>query len=203
MHGLHKRKNLEVPVSTAGTLYNLEADTVTRLLQFYKYNTNKIRVLTLWILQLICIIKIDAKVTCHSMFKMLPLVWSHVCATMYIHAYSLQRQARQSLTRISSCSKEYKLMYSAVNTDRSAALFRHPPVTGAYGAVLLSPFEMNVWTSCAGMWLAVILTIRFVSWVETSMTDYMATAQEETVRSWSDCLMIIIGAISEQGVYFF
>ena len=94
-------------------------------------------------------------------------------------------------------------MYPAFNTARSLALFRHPPVTGAYGAVLLAPFEMNVWTSCAAMWLAVILTIRFVSWVESSTSDYMVTANEETVRSWSDCLMIIIGAISEQGVYLF
>lgn len=93
-------------------------------------------------------------------------------------------------------------MYPAFNIDRSLALFRHPPVTGAYGAVLLAPFEMNVWTSCAAMWLAVILTIRFVSWVENS-SDHAAAAHEETVRSWSDCLMIIIGAISEQGVYFF
>ena len=81
-------------------------------------------------------------------------------------------------------------------------MFRHPPVTGAYGAVLLAPFKMNVWTSCAGMWLAVILTIRFVSWVETSTSGYKATVHEETVSSWSDCLMIIIGAISEQGVCF-
>lgn len=93
-------------------------------------------------------------------------------------------------------------MCPAFNTDRSLALFRHPPVTGAYGAVLLAPFEMNVWTSCAAMWLAVILTIRFVSWVENNTLDYMASTQEETVRSWSDCVMIIIGAISEQGVYF-
>jgi hypothetical protein len=50
------------------------------------------------------------------------------------------------------------------------------------------------------MWLVVILTIRFVSWVETSMFDFVATNhEEETVRSWSDSLMIIIGAISEQG----
>ncbi|XP_021938008.1 uncharacterized protein LOC110838760 [Zootermopsis nevadensis] len=83
---------------------------------------------------------------------------------------------------------------------RSLALFRHPPVTRAYGAELLTPFEMNVWISCAGMWLVVILTIRFVSWVETSMFDFVATShEEETVRSWSDSLMIIIGAISEQG----
>jgi hypothetical protein len=73
-------------------------------------------------------------------------------------------------------------------------------VTGAYGAVLLTPFEMDVWTSCAGLWLVVILTIRFMSWVETSMFDFVATShEEETVRSWSDSLMIIIGAISEQG----
>ena len=93
--------------------------------------------------------------------------------------------------------------YPALNTDRSLALFRHPPVTGAYGAVLLAPFEMNVWTSCAAMWLAVILTIRFVSWVESNTSDYMVTTHEETVRSWSDCLMIIIGAISEQGLLLF
>jgi hypothetical protein len=94
-------------------------------------------------------------------------------------------------------------MCPALNIDRCLALFRHPPVTGSYGAVLLAPFEMNVWTSCAAMWLAVILTIRFVSWVENNTSDFAATAHEETVRSWSDCLMIIIGAISEQGVYFF
>jgi hypothetical protein len=74
-------------------------------------------------------------------------------------------------------------------------------VTGAYGAVLLTPFEMNVWTSCAGMWVIVIVVIRFVSWVETSTFDFLATShEEETVRSWSDTLMIIIGAVSEQGV---
>ena len=91
-------------------------------------------------------------------------------------------------------------MCPAFNTDRSLALFRHPPVTGAYGAVLLAPFEMNVWTSCAAMWLAVILTIRLVSWVENTL-DHTAVTHEETVRSWSDCVMIIIGAISEQGAY--
>ncbi|PNF16094.1 hypothetical protein B7P43_G03278 [Cryptotermes secundus] len=83
---------------------------------------------------------------------------------------------------------------------RSLVLFRHPPVTGAYGAVLLTPFEMNVWISCAGMWVLVILTIRFVSWIETSISDFSATSHdEETVRSWSDSLMIIVGTISEQG----
>jgi hypothetical protein len=83
---------------------------------------------------------------------------------------------------------------------RSLALFRHPHVTGAYGAVLLTPFEMRVWAACAGMWLLVILTIRFVSWVETSILDFSATNHEqETVRSWSDSLMIIAGTISEQG----
>lgn len=79
-------------------------------------------------------------------------------------------------------------------------MFRHPPVTGAYGAVLLMPFEMNVWTSCAGMWVIVIVVIRFVSWVETRTFDFVATShEEEIVRSWSDTLMIIIGAVSEQG----
>jgi hypothetical protein len=74
-------------------------------------------------------------------------------------------------------------------------------VTGAYGAVLLAPFEMNVWTSSAGMWVIVIVVIRFVSWVETRTFDFVATSyEEETVRSWSDTLMIIIGAVSEQGV---
>jgi len=74
-------------------------------------------------------------------------------------------------------------------------------VTGAYGAVLLMPFEMNVWTSCAGMWVIVIVVIRFLSWVETRTFDFVATShEEETVRSWSDTLMIIIGAVSEQGV---
>ncbi|GFG32486.1 hypothetical protein Cfor_04319 [Coptotermes formosanus] len=83
---------------------------------------------------------------------------------------------------------------------RIVTLFRHPPVTGAYGAVLLTPFEMNVWTSCAGMWVIVIVVIRFVSWVETSTFDFVASShEEETVRSWSDTLMIIIGAVSEQG----
>jgi hypothetical protein len=83
---------------------------------------------------------------------------------------------------------------------RIVALFLHPPVTGAYGAVLLTPFEMNVWTSSAAMWLIVILTIRFVSWVESSKFDSLATSSEDkTVLSWSDSLMIIIGAVSEQG----
>jgi hypothetical protein len=50
------------------------------------------------------------------------------------------------------------------------------------------------------MWFIVILTIRFVSWVETSKVYSLATSSEdETVRSWSDSLMIIIGAVSEQG----
>jgi len=94
-------------------------------------------------------------------------------------------------------------MYPALNTDRSLALFRHPPVTGAYGAVLLMPFEMNVWTSCAGMWVIVIVVLRFLSWMEIRTSDFVATShEEETVRSWSDTLMIIIGAISEQGVRF-
>jgi hypothetical protein len=36
--------------------------------------------------------------------------------------------------------------------------------------------------------------------VETSTFDFLATnSEEETVRSWSDSLMIIIGAVSEQG----
>jgi len=97
-------------------------------------------------------------------------------------------------------AKGYKLMSRILNTNRGLALFRHPPVTGAYGSALLTPFQMNVWTSCAGMWLVVILTIRFVSWVETRTFDFVATSHvEETVRSWSDSLMIIIGAISEQG----
>lgn len=76
-------------------------------------------------------------------------------------------------------------------------------MTGAYGAVLLTPFEMNVWTSCAGMWVIVIVVLRFLSWMETRTTDFVATShEEEMVRSWSDTLMIIIGAISEQGVRF-
>ena len=59
---------------------------------------------------------------------------------------------------------------------------------------------MNVWTASAGMWVVVILCIRFVSWVEIKTFDFVAqTNEEETVRSWSDSLMIIIGAISEQG----
>ena len=59
---------------------------------------------------------------------------------------------------------------------------------------------MNVWTACAAMWVVVILCIRFVSWVEITTFDFVAqTNEEETVRSWSDSLMIIIGAISEQG----
>jgi hypothetical protein len=50
------------------------------------------------------------------------------------------------------------------------------------------------------MWLLVILTIRFLSWIQTSTFDFLATShEEETVRSWSDSLMIIIGAVSEQG----
>lgn len=74
-------------------------------------------------------------------------------------------------------------------------------MTGAYGAVLLMPFEMNVWTSCAGMWIIVIVVIRTLSWVENRAFDVVATShEEETVRSWSDTLMIIIGAVSEQGV---
>ncbi|PSN32158.1 Ionotropic receptor 75x [Blattella germanica] len=83
---------------------------------------------------------------------------------------------------------------------RIVALFRHPPVTGYYGQVLLQPFETNVWTTSAGMWAIVILTIRFVSWVEIKTFDFVPTSNEdETVRSWSDTLMIMIGAISEQG----
>jgi hypothetical protein len=50
------------------------------------------------------------------------------------------------------------------------------------------------------MWVIVIVVIRFVSWVETSTFDFVASShEEETVRSWSDTLMIIIGAVSEQG----
>jgi hypothetical protein len=94
----------------------------------------------------------------------------------------------------------YKLIYPTVDMFRSLALFRHPPVTGAYGAVLLTPFEMRVWMSCAGIWLLVILIIRLVSWIETSTLDFSATSHEgEMVRSWSDSLMIIVGTISEQG----
>jgi hypothetical protein len=50
------------------------------------------------------------------------------------------------------------------------------------------------------MWVIVIVVIRFTSWVETKTFDFVATShEEETVRSWSDTLMIIIGAVSEQG----
>ena len=60
---------------------------------------------------------------------------------------------------------------------------------------------MNVWTSCAGIWVIVIVVIRFLSWMETRTSDFVATShEEETVGSWSDTLMIIIGAVSEQGV---
>ena len=62
---------------------------------------------------------------------------------------------------------------------------------------------MNVWVASGGMWIVVILCIRFVSWVEIKTFDFVAqTNEEETVRSWSDSLMIIIGAISEQGKHF-
>ncbi|XP_069694845.1 ionotropic receptor 75a-like [Periplaneta americana] len=80
---------------------------------------------------------------------------------------------------------------------RPIAMFRHPE---SYGAVLLKPFEVKVWASCAGMWLVVILAIRFASRVETSTSNLVATThEEETVRSWSDSIMVIIGAVSEQG----
>ncbi|XP_069694795.1 ionotropic receptor 75a-like [Periplaneta americana] len=82
----------------------------------------------------------------------------------------------------------------------SLAMFRHPSVTGSYGGVLLMPFDMDVWISSAGMWLVVIVSIRFISWVETTTFDFIPKSHDEdTVRSWSDSLMIIIGAISEQG----
>ncbi|PSN32928.1 hypothetical protein C0J52_23627 [Blattella germanica] len=84
---------------------------------------------------------------------------------------------------------------------RIEALFRHPPVTGYYGQVLLQPFETNVWWTSGVMWIIVIVIIRFVSWVEIKTYDFVATSnEEETVRSWSDTLMIMIGAISEQAL---
>jgi hypothetical protein len=37
--------------------------------------------------------------------------------------------------------------------------------------------------------------------MQTRTFDFVATShEEETVRSWSDTLMIVIGAVSEQGV---
>jgi hypothetical protein len=75
-------------------------------------------------------------------------------------------------------------------------MFRHPPVTGAYGAVLVTPFQTSVWMSCAAMWILVMLIIRFVSWT----LDFSATGhEEEKVRSWSDSLMVVVGTVSEQG----
>jgi hypothetical protein len=46
------------------------------------------------------------------------------------------------------------------------------------------------------MWILVMLIIRFVSWT----LDFSATGhEEETVRSWSDSVMVVVGTVSEQG----
>jgi hypothetical protein len=87
------------------------------------------------------------------------------------------------------------VIHHTVDIFRSLAMFRHPPVTGAYGAVLLTPFHIRVWMSCAAMWILVMLIIRFVSWT----LDFSATDHEEKVQTWSDSLMVIVGTISEQG----
>jgi hypothetical protein len=51
------------------------------------------------------------------------------------------------------------------------------------------------------MWVLVMLIVRFLSWIENRTMDFSVNSHgEETVRSWSDSLMVIVGTISEQGL---
>ena len=77
-------------------------------------------------------------------------------------------------------------------------MFLHPPATGYYGKVLLTPFEVDVWVWCGCMWVVVLLVIRLVTWVESTKVHDIEPLEEEA-NSWSSVLMLIIGAISEQG----
>ncbi|KAJ4446854.1 hypothetical protein ANN_13554 [Periplaneta americana] len=88
---------------------------------------------------------------------------------------------------------------------RICAMFRHPQITASYG-VLLKPFEPSLWLGCGVMWFLMMVALRFISFFESSYhiedTEHGDLNNEtEGAWTWSDTLVIIMGAVSQQGEY--
>jgi heme/copper-type cytochrome/quinol oxidase subunit 2 len=82
-------------------------------------------------------------------------------------------------------------------------MFRHPQITDAYG-VLLKPFEPKLWLGCGLIWLLMMVALRFISFFESqyNVEDKLHESNNtelEGAWTWSDTLVIIMGAVSQQG----
>ncbi|XP_021937956.1 uncharacterized protein LOC110838736 isoform X2 [Zootermopsis nevadensis] len=86
---------------------------------------------------------------------------------------------------------------------RVCAIFRHPQITDSYG-VLLKPFEPTLWLGCGLIWLLMMIALRFISFFESqyyvvdNLHERNKTELEEA-WTWSDTLVIIMGAVGQQG----
>ncbi|KAJ9573976.1 hypothetical protein L9F63_008634, partial [Diploptera punctata] len=90
---------------------------------------------------------------------------------------------------------------SATWDFRISALFRHPRVTDKLG-VLLKPFEPSLWYACAVLWFLMLVALRFISFFESQYFDIIesgAISTQEGAWTWSDAIVIIFGALTQQG----
>uniref|UniRef100_A0A0U5A7K3 Putative ionotropic receptor n=1 Tax=Reticulitermes speratus TaxID=60591 RepID=A0A0U5A7K3_9NEOP len=86
---------------------------------------------------------------------------------------------------------------------RICAMFRHPQITDSYG-VLLKPFEPKLWLGCGLIWFLMMVALRFISFFESQYhaednPHEMINTETEGAWTWSDTLVIITGAVSQQG----
>jgi hypothetical protein len=85
-------------------------------------------------------------------------------------------------------------------------MFRHPQITDAYG-VLLKPFEPTLWLGCGLIWFMMMVALRFISFFESQYhvgdnVDERNNIEMEGAWTWSDTLVITMGAVSQQGTIY-
>ena len=82
-------------------------------------------------------------------------------------------------------------------------MFRHPHVPDSQ-AVLLKPFQPLVWLGCGIAWFLMMVALRFISFFESQYhvqgkPHVITNTETEGEWTWSDTLIIIIGAVTQQG----
>jgi hypothetical protein len=85
-------------------------------------------------------------------------------------------------------------------------MFRHPQITEAHG-VLLKPFEPTLWLGCGLIWLLMMAALRLISFFESQYhvednPNHSMSTELEGAWTWSDTLVIIMGAVSQQGISY-
>jgi hypothetical protein len=82
-------------------------------------------------------------------------------------------------------------------------MFRHPQITDSHG-VLLKPFEPLLWLGCGLIWFLMMVALRFISFFESQYNVQdnphdITNTETEGEWTWSDALLITMGAVTQQG----